>query len=65
MALKHKPWKSISEKWILRWLALLIACVLWIAVHGGKKLEITKRITLAYTVDNDKILVSQVPQHEH
>lgn len=54
--------RRTRDLWLLRLSAAVIAVVLWTAVHGGKKTDITKRVTLKYELPQNLVLVSTVPQ---
>ena len=47
--------------WLLRAVALVITLLLWVTVLGGKKIEMTKRVTLDYQVPKNFVISNQVP----
>src|SRR5690606_14263656 len=49
------------DLWLLRAVALVITLLLWVTVLGGKKVEVTKRVTLDYQYPKNFIIANQVP----
>ena len=54
--------RSRRDLWLLRGVALVISVLLWVTVLGGKKIEMTKRISLDYQLPKGLVIANQVPR---
>jgi YbbR domain-containing protein len=58
----RKIWlKNRRDFWLLRAVALIISILLWITVLGGKKVEITKKVTLNYRLPPQLVVANGAP----
>ncbi len=58
-----KAWKRVRrDTWLLRIAALVISIMLWISVLGGKRVEITKTISLEYPVPKNFVISNPAPK---
>jgi YbbR domain-containing protein len=55
--------KSQRDTWILRLVALLISVLLWITALGGKRVEITKTVSLDYQLPKNFVIANKFPQN--
>jgi YbbR domain-containing protein len=53
---------STKDQWILRAISLAIAVILWITVLGGKRIEITKNVSLDYQLPTGIVIANTVPK---
>lgn len=58
-----KSWRRARrDTWLLRGAAFVISVMLWMTVLGGKKVEMTKKITLDYQLPKGLVISNQAPR---
>src|SRR5690606_13510160 len=51
-----------KDVWLLRAVALVISIILWMTVLGGKRIEITKTVSLDYQIPEHLVVSNQAPK---
>jgi YbbR domain-containing protein len=51
-----------KDHWSLRAVSLFIAVILWITVLGGKRIEVTKTVSLDFQLPADLVIANSVPK---